>query len=119
MTDLHVPFETRVLSNGLRVVAVPQPQLHRAHIALYVRIGSRFEEPDTNGISHFLEHMLYRGTAHLPNAHAVNLAFESLGGSLYAATQADYGVFSVTLPPENIARATELFADVLCAPAFF
>lgn len=106
------------LGNGLRVVVAPQPQLHRAHIALYVRIGSRFETPKTNGLSHFLEHMLYRGTPRLPNAHEVNLAVESVGGHLYAATQVDYGVFSVTMPPESVPDATALFGEILHEPTF-
>jgi predicted Zn-dependent peptidase len=107
------------LDNGLRVVTAPLPQLHRAHVALYVRVGSRFEEQKTSGISHFLEHMLYRGTDRLPSAHDVNLAFEQHGGYLYAATQVDYGVFSLTLPPESLAATCELFADVLLRPRFF
>ncbi|MBS2012174.1 MAG: insulinase family protein [Deltaproteobacteria bacterium] len=112
------PFEVATLSNGLRVVVCTQPQLHRAHVALYVRVGSRFETPATNGLSHFLEHMLYRGTPRLRTAHDVNHAFESLGGYLYAATQTDFGVFSVSLPSESIADATALFADVLLEPTF-
>lgn len=106
------------LGNGLRVVVAPQPQLHRAHVALYVRVGSRFETEADNGLSHFLEHMLYRGTPRLPHAHDVNLAFESLGGYLYAATQVDFGVFSVTLPRETLAESTALFAEVLMDPTF-
>jgi predicted Zn-dependent peptidase len=106
------------LGNGLPVVVSPQPQLHRAHVALYVRVGSRFETSEQNGLSHFLEHMLYRGTPRLPQAHDVNLAFESLGGYLYAATQVDFGVFSVTVPPESLAEATALFAEVLTEPTF-
>jgi predicted Zn-dependent peptidase len=112
-------FQTETLTNGLRVVAVPQRELHRAHVALYVRVGSRFETKETNGISHFLEHMIYRGTSTLPSAHLVNLAFERLGGYLYAATQSDFGVFSVTLPPESLDDACKLFGEVLRAPAFF
>jgi predicted Zn-dependent peptidase len=112
-------FRTATLSNGLRVVAAPQPQLHRAHVALYFRVGSRFEDEKTNGLSHFLEHMIYRGTPRLPSAHAVNLAFESIGGYLYAATHADYGVFSVTVPPESFEEACALFGEVLRAPSFF
>jgi predicted Zn-dependent peptidase len=106
------------LDNGLSVVVAPQPQLHRAHVALYVRVGSRYETAQSNGISHFLEHMLYRGTPRLPHAHDVNLAFETLGGYLYAATQVDFGVFSVTLPSETLAETTSLFADVLIDPTF-
>ncbi|OJY31543.1 MAG: peptidase M16 [Myxococcales bacterium 68-20] len=106
------------LDNGLEVIVAPQPQLHRAHLALYVRVGSRFETPAQNGLSHFLEHMLYRGTPRLPHSHDVNLAFESLGGYLYAATQVDFGVFSVTLPGETLADATGLFAEVMIDPIF-
>lgn len=114
----HPKATLRVLSNGLRVVSVALPHLQRAHVAAYVRVGSRFESERENGISHFLEHMLYRGTKKLPKAHDVNLAFENLGGYLYAATQVDLGVFSVTVPSESIGRATELFGDVLANPTF-
>jgi predicted Zn-dependent peptidase len=106
------------LPGGLRVVVVPQPQLHRAHVALWVRVGSRFETHDTNGIGHFLEHMIYRGTPRIPSAHAVNLAFEELGGSLFASTQVDHGIFALTLPPETLDEACALFGEVLARPAF-
>ena len=106
------------LENGLRVVALEQSNLHRALVALYVRVGSRFENEKTNGLSHFLEHMLYRGTPTLKTAHDVNLAFESLGGYLYAATQVDYAVFSVAVPLESLEAACELFAHVLTEPTF-
>ncbi len=118
----RLPFPPPVsarLANGLRVIALPQPHLERAHIALYSRVGSRFETETTNGLSHFLEHMIYRGTPRLPSAHAVNLAFEDLGGYLYAATHVDFGVFSVTLPEETFETALPLFGEVLSVPAFF
>jgi predicted Zn-dependent peptidase len=82
-------------------------------------VGSRFESAKTNGLSHFLEHMLYRGTERLPSAHQVNFAFEELGGYLYAATQADFGLFSLTLPPESIEAAIPIFGEVLARPAFY
>lgn len=113
-----VPVTRARLPSGLRVVVAPQPWLHRAHVAAYVRVGSRFEDERTNGLSHFLEHMLYRGTERLPTAHAVNLAFERIGGYLYAATHSDYGVCSITLPPDSLEEAAGLFADVLLRPVF-
>ncbi len=109
---------TATLPNGLRVIVAPQPQLHRAHVALWSRVGSRFETEDDNGISHFLEHMIYRGTRRMPSAHAVNLAFERLGGLLFASTQVDHGIFSLSLPPESLDDACALFGDVLSQPAF-
>ena len=109
---------TATLANGLRVVIAPQPQLHRAHVALWSRVGSRFETIEDNGISHFLEHMIYRGTRRMPSAHAVNLAFERLGGLLFASTQVDHGIFSISLPPESLDEACALFGEVLSQPAF-
>ncbi len=111
-------YRTVTLANGLDVVVCPQPQLHRVHVAMWSRVGSRFETDDENGVSHFLEHMIYRGTTRIPSAHEVNLAFEQLGGSLYASTQVDHGVFSLSLPPESVAEASALFGEVLSQPAF-
>jgi predicted Zn-dependent peptidase len=125
MAGLEAPTPTKmntdrtaVLGNGLRVIVAPLPQLHRAHVALWARVGSRFETRAENGISHFLEHMIYRGTRRVPSAHAVNLAFEGLGGSLFASTQVDHGIFSLTLPAESLEDACGLFGEVLLEPAF-
>ncbi|HVY48032.1 MAG TPA: pitrilysin family protein, partial [Minicystis sp.] len=107
-----------VLSNGLRVVLVPQPAVHRAVATLYLRVGSRFETERDNGISHFLEHMVFRGTPSLPTAHDQALAFERLGGTLYAATHVDHGVMTVGVPPQNFARVLALLGEVTRAPRF-
>lgn len=112
------PYQVETLANGLRVVVAPQPSLHRVHLALWGRVGSRFESRQESGISHFLEHMIYRGTRRVPSAHAVNLAFERLGGSLFASTQVDHGIFSLSLPPESADEASALFGEVLSQPAF-
>lgn len=106
------------LSNGLRVVLVPRPALHQASLALFLRVGSRFERAETNGVSHFLEHMLYRGTRSRPSAHAQALAFEGLGGTLYAATAADHGLMTLTLPPETLLEALPLLGEVMQEPLF-
>src|SRR5258708_14649860 len=111
-------YRTERLSNGLRTLFVPQPQLHRAHVALWARVGSRFEPGRDTGISHFPEHMIYRGTGRVPSAHAVNLAFESLAVSLFRSTQAEHGIFSLPLPPESLDEACALFGEVPSEPAF-
>ncbi|WP_437639907.1 M16 family metallopeptidase [Sorangium sp. So ce854] len=107
-----------VLSNGLKVVLVPQPQVHRAVASLYLRVGSRFETQQNNGISHFLEHMVFRGTPTLPSAHAQALAFERLGGTLYAATHVDHGVMSISVPPTNLDPVLALLGEVATSPRF-
>lgn len=107
-----------VLPNGLTLVLVPQPAVHRAVAALYLRTGSRFETPENNGISHFLEHMVFRGTPSLKSAHAQALAFERLGGTLYAATYVDHGVMSVSVPPRNFQQVLGLLGEVTTSPLF-
>ena len=109
--------ETR-LANGLRVSAVRMPHVRRSVIDVHTRTGSRFESPAENGISHFLEHMLHRGTARYPSAHAQALAFEALGGALSAMTYVDHGAISLSAPPENLSELLPILAEVLQRPIF-
>lgn len=106
------------LPNGMCVITVPQPQLHSASVAVMVKVGARHETPRDNGISHLLEHMLFRGSAHYPSAYALNRAIEELGGTLSGATHADYTTFEVTLPPGNVAAGIEILGDLFARPAF-
>jgi predicted Zn-dependent peptidase len=98
-------------------LAVSLAGTHRAVIAAQLRVGSRFEDERSNGISHFLEHMLYRGTPTHPSAHELAVAFERLGGSLVATTSSDTGTLEVSAPPPNLAAVIPLFCEVMKAPA--
>jgi predicted Zn-dependent peptidase len=111
-------FDERTLSNGLRVLLIPRPGLHQAAVSLFLRTGSRYESKIDNGLSHFLEHMLFRGSGALKTAHDVALAFERLGETLYAATATDHGLMSVALPAESLAPAIELLGQVVKKPVF-
>ena len=106
------------LPNGLRVSAVRMPHVRRSVIDIHTRTGSRFETLAQNGISHFLEHMLHRGTQRYPSAHAQALAFEALGGALSAMTYVDHGAISLAAPPENLAELLSILAEVLQEPIF-
>jgi predicted Zn-dependent peptidase len=105
-----------VLANGLRLVAIAMPHLHRSVFEAQIRIGSRFETPEENGISHFLEHMLYRGTPRFPTAHDQALAFETLGGTLLAATAKDFGSIQIAMPPERFDDVLPLLSEVYQQP---
>jgi len=104
------------LSNGLKLVVVETPHLHTATLNLYVRAGSRYERPRTNGLSHFLEHMLFRGSERYPTSFALNLAIEELGGTLYAETGRDYSLYQIGLNPRNLGRGMEILGDLFRAP---
>lgn len=109
------PFATK-LANGLEVRLLDLPSAHRVAIVAELRIGSRFESEEDNGLSHLLEHMLYRGIPGHPTAHEQALAFESLGGTLVAGTGSESGSLAIACPPENFERTLDLFARVYREP---
>lgn len=115
---LDPAVETTTLDNGLAVTTVALPHLHTAVCALFVKVGSRFEAPDDNGLSHFVEHMLFRGTERYPTSLALNTAVEKLGSTLHAETGRDYSLFQLALEPAHVPAATELLGELLGRPRF-
>ena len=118
MALLSLQHHTTTLESGLTVIVVPMPGVHRVVLDAHLRVGPRYESPAQNGISHFLEHMLYRGTPRHPSAHAQALAFERLGGTLVAATYIDHMSMAFSVPPENLDAVLPLFAEVYREPIF-
>jgi predicted Zn-dependent peptidase len=118
----HLNFPGRVsyhrLANGLRVCTVEAPHLHGAVVALYVRAGSRYERTATNGLSHFVEHMLFRGCAQYPNSFALNRAIEERCGMLIGETGRDYSLYQVSLHPRDLGGALDILGDLFLAPCF-
>ncbi len=104
------------LTGGPRVIVIPMPAVHRVVLEANLRVGSRFESPDQNGISHFLEHMLFRGTPRHPSAHELIHAVEAQGGSLAAATSADHGSLTLEAPPDTFEGLVPVFADAFQRP---
>ncbi len=105
-----------VLPNGLRVVTAPAPGLHSAMIALYVRAGSRHETAEVNGISHFLEHLFFRGSEGWPDTVAMNAAVESVGGSLNGITARDHGCYFTPIHPGELGTGLAILGDLLRRP---
>lgn len=114
MPDLH----RATLDNGLRVLVAPLGHLSTATVAVFVKVGSRHESARDNGISHFLEHMLFRGTERHPSSYLLNLAIEGLGGSLDGETHADMTIYHATVPPEHVAEGVAVLGEMLRAPVF-
>ncbi len=109
---------THTLASGLRVVSVALPHLHTVYLGCFVKVGSRFESAADSGLSHFVEHMLFRGTDRYPSSLAINTAFEDLGGTLHAETGRDYSLYSTTIEPALMSEAAQLFGELLGAPRF-
>ncbi|GAC1470668.1 MAG: pitrilysin family protein [Desulfuromonadaceae bacterium] len=104
------------LKNGLRVVCVEMPHLHAAELAIYLKVGGRNDPPGREGLSHFLEHILFRGTAEFPSSLAIEAAFEIIGGAPNAATDAESTYYYSRVHPDSIKRGMEIFASMLMKP---
>jgi len=106
------------LMNGLTVVSVEQPHMHSVELAMFVRSGLRFENKNNNGISHFIEHMLFRGNAAFPNSYLLNREFECIGRDLRASTMSDHTYYGFSPHVSNLDRAMDLFSEFFLEPTF-
>lgn len=115
---LDPQVETATLDNGLAVTTVALPHLHTAVCALFVKVGARFERAADNGLSHFVEHMLFRGTERYPTSLDLQTAVEQLGSSLHAETGRDRSLYQLSLDPEEVEVGVALLGELMGAPRF-
>lgn len=115
---MSAPVFKNVLDNGLRVVTVELPHLHTGMIAAYVRAGSRHEDPVRNGVSHFLEHLFFRGSHGFPDGRALNALVEDCGGSLNGVTTRDHGYYFSPVHPARLEVPMRVLGDMLARPLF-
>lgn len=106
------------LANGLRVISVPMPHHHSCEVLVSIGVGSRYESRHKAGISHFLEHMLFKGTTDYPTGLALERAFEVVGGSANAATDSETTSFHSRIHPDHLGQGIELFGSMLQRPLF-
>lgn len=104
------------LSNGLRIIVLKLPHLHSVAHALMVRSGPRYETPEQNGISHLVEHLLFRGTERHPSSFAINSAVEALGAEINGLTQRDATTIHMTVPPRTALEGLELLGEICTRP---
>src|SRR3989442_1295721 len=106
-------FYTHRLSNGLQIVGQPMPDFESVAVSFYVRTGSRDEpDPSIAGVSHFLEHMVFKGTKTL-DWQEITLAFNKIGAELNAFTSHEATVFYARVLGEYLERAVELLSDMM------
>ncbi len=100
-----------LLSNGMRVVVTAIPHSQAAVLAAYVGVGSRDEARATLGLSHYLEHMLFKGTESRPEPAAISAAIEGAGGSLNAFTTRELTSYWNRVPFDRLPLAMDVLAD--------
>jgi len=109
---MPVTFQHQQLPNGLTVIAETDPDAHTAAVGFFVKTGARDETPEVMGVSHFLEHMMFKGTANR-SAEDVNREFDAIGASYNAYTSHEQTVYYGHVLPEMLPAAVDLFADML------
>ena len=110
-------FKKEYLSNGIPVVMEPLKNMRSVAIGIWVKVGSRNEALDENGISHFLEHMFFKGT-HKRTAKDIAIEIDSLGGELNAFTSKENTTFYVKILDEYIEKGVELLSDIFLHSTF-
>ncbi len=107
-----MPFHTHRLPNGLEIIGETLPTSRSVGVGFYVRTGSRDEVGPESGVSHFLEHMLFKGT---PNRSAldVNLHFDRIGAKSNAYTEYETTVYYTAVLPEYLPTSVDILADIL------
>ncbi len=106
------------LPNGVTIVTAPMPYLHSVTVVYYFRVGSRDESATEAGICHFIEHMLFKGTAQYPTAREVSEAVENLGGDFNGGTGKETTDYSVRISSAYLGRALDALTDLVRAPIF-
>ncbi len=109
-------YKTSVLPNGLRIVTIEMPVLRSVASTIFIKAGSRNESPELSGISHFLEHMVFKGTKKYPNQAAVAEAIEGVGGALNAWTSHDHTAYWNQVPKERVPTAVDVISDLISSP---
>jgi predicted Zn-dependent peptidase len=106
-----------VLENGLTLITETMPALRSVAIGVWVRKGSRHEPPEQGGISHFIEHMVFKGTK-TRSAERIAAEVDSIGGYMDAFTAKEYASFHLKVLDEHLPLAVEILGDVVQNPLF-
>ncbi|MDP8987677.1 MAG: insulinase family protein [Actinomycetota bacterium] len=110
-------MRTTRLPNGIRVVTEDVPSAHSVATGFWVGVGARDEGPGLAGASHFLEHLLFKGTE-ARTAASIAEAVDAVGGEMNAYTTHEYTAYYTRLPAGQLVLGLDLLSDVLWAPAF-
>lgn len=109
-------YKLHTLPTGLRVMTIPMPSLDSVTVTIWVKTGSRNEEAKVNGISHFLEHMVFKGSQKRPTAKQISEVVDSIGGEFNAATSKDWTNFYIKSRSANLELAMDVLSDMVLRP---
>ena len=108
-------YKKTALDNGLNVVSIPMPHMKSVSLGIWVAVGGRYEDEENAGISHFIEHLLFKGTL-TRTSRDIKTEIESKGGSLNAFTGEECTCFLARMPREHWKAAFDVLSDMVVSP---
>jgi predicted Zn-dependent peptidase len=117
MAEAKNSVQKEVLPNGLVIITEPMEHMHSVSVGIWLRAGSRREPAELNGISHFIEHMVFKGTARR-TAEDIAREVDSVGGMLDAFTAKEMVCFNTRVLDEHLPKAFDVVADMVLEPKF-
>jgi predicted Zn-dependent peptidase len=111
-------FNKKILPSGLRVITVPMPDNPAVTVLVMVEAGSKYETKDISGLSHFLEHMVFKGTPKRPQASLISKELDSLGAHYNAFTGQEYTGYYAKADTRHFDRVLDVVSDMYLNPLF-
>lgn len=109
-------YNKHFLTNGLRVITVPMPQMESVTAMILVGAGGRYESKKNGGISHFLEHMTFKGTKKRPSAFEISSVIDGIGGVFNAGTGREETLFYIKAAVKHLSLSMDVISDILLNP---
>ena len=111
-------YQKTILDNGLRIVTDTMPHTRSVSLCFFIGVGSRYESETEAGISHFIEHLLFKGTPRRPTASEVSAAIEGVGGILNAGTDKELTIYWAKVAQSHFPLALDVLVDMLLNSKF-
>ncbi len=111
-------YKKTTLDSGLRVITATMPHIHSASICVFVGVGSRYEDDDRAGVSHFIEHLIFRGTNKRPTAREISGAVEGVGGIINGGTDRETTLYWCKVAKPHFSLALDVLTDMLLHSRF-
>ncbi|OGG20429.1 hypothetical protein A3D03_01680 [Candidatus Gottesmanbacteria bacterium RIFCSPHIGHO2_02_FULL_40_13] len=111
-------YKLNTLENGLKLLTIPMPGVESVTVLVMVGVGSRYEEKKINGLSHFLEHMAFKGTQKRPSAFDIASLIDGIGGEFNAFTSKDHTGYYVKAAKKHLSLLVDVLSDMLLHSKF-
>ena len=111
-------YQKTTLDNGLRVITAAMPHTRSVSICIFIGAGSRYETEPQAGVSHFIEHLLFKGTPRRTTAREISVAIEGVGGIINAGTDKELTVYWCKIAQHHFPLALDVLADILLNSRF-